>query len=133
MLALVLGAALVAAGSLQAHAQSCALPADAVQAGGAEASVRLGYRLDPPGVATDRHFSLLVDACGFPDDAVLTVDAQMPEHRHGMNYRPSVVRLGPGRWRADGLLLHMAGRWEFRFELRAGERVERLAHTVVVR
>jgi hypothetical protein len=44
-----------------------------------------------------------------------------------------VTRIGPARWRADGLLLHMPGRWEFRFDLRAGERVERFAHAVVVR
>lgn len=46
------------------------------------------------------------------------VDASMPEHRHGMNYRPSLVSLGRGRWRAEGLLWHMAGRWELSFELR---------------
>ena len=44
----------------------------------------------------------------------------MPEHRHGMNYAPSVTRLGPQRWRAEGLMFHMPGKWEFIFELRAG-------------
>jgi hypothetical protein len=54
------------------------------------------------------------------------VDARMPEHGHGMNYRPSVVPTGPGRWRAEGLLLHMAGRWELSFELGQDGLVERL-------
>jgi cytochrome c peroxidase len=43
----------------------------------------------------------------------------MPEHRHGMNYAPEVKPLGPGRWRAEGLMFHMPGKWEFVFEVRA--------------
>jgi hypothetical protein len=118
--------------SRQAFAQSCEIPPGGQMIAGADPGVRLSYRLEPAALQTDRHFSVRVDACGIPDDATLVIDAQMPEHRHGMNYKPVVTRVGPGAWRADGLLLHMPGRWEFRFELRAGERVERLAHTVVV-
>jgi len=58
------------------------------------------------------------------------VDAWMPEHRHGMNYKPSVVALGAGRYRADGLMFHMSGRWEFVFEVRTAGKIERLAHSV---
>ena len=37
----------------------------------------------------------------------------MPEHRHGMNLRPSVTGPGPdGAWTAKGVLFHMAGRWQ---------------------
>jgi hypothetical protein len=43
------------------------------------------------------------------------VDATMPEHGHGMNYRPTVAAQGKGRFRADGLLLHMPGRWQLDF------------------
>jgi len=43
------------------------------------------------------------------------VDATMPEHGHGMNYRPTVAAQGRGRFRADGLLLHMPGRWQLSF------------------
>ena len=50
------------------------------------------------------------------------VDAWMPAHRHGMNYRPTVTALGPGRFRADGLLFHMPGRWEVIVEV-GGDRV----------
>jgi hypothetical protein len=45
-----------------------------------------------------------------------------------MNYRPTVRALGDGRYRADGLLLHMAGRWRLLFELTADGRLDRLAH-----
>ena len=57
----------------------------------------------------------------------------MPEHRHGMNYKPTVAPAGSDAWRASGLLLHMPGTWEFVFAVRAGGRTERLTHTVLVR
>ncbi|NJN40058.1 MAG: hypothetical protein HC807_03220 [Gammaproteobacteria bacterium] len=34
-----------------------------------------------------------------------------------MNYRPTVVAEGEGRFRAEGLLFHMPGRWQFVFDL----------------
>ena len=58
----------------------------------------------------------------------VAVDAWMPEHRHGMNYRPTVTRLAPGRWRAEGLMFHMPGRWELVFTVDG----ERLARELVV-
>ena len=76
----------------------------------------------PEPVATGRHFSVDVALCADPRGAMptlLRVDATMPDHRHGMNYRPTLAATGPGRYRAEGLLLHMPGRWEFAFELRA--------------
>lgn len=62
----------------------------------------------------------------------LSVDAHMPEHRHGMNYAPQLKPLGPGRWRAEGLMLHMPGKWELVFEIRAAGATDRLAHALVV-
>jgi len=50
------------------------------------------------------------------------IDAWMPAHRHGMNYRASVAALAGGRFRADGLLFHMPGRWEYVVEI-GGERL----------
>ena len=57
-----------------------------------------------------------------PPPKTLKVDAHMPEHRHGMNYAPKVTTIGPGRWRAEGLMLHMPGKWEFVFVV-DGERM----------
>jgi len=52
-----------------------------------------------------------------PPPESVRVDCRMPDHGHGMNVRPRVHDLGRGRYRVDGLLLHMAGRWILRFEL----------------
>lgn len=48
---------------------------------------------------------------------VLGVDATMPAHGHGMNYRP-VLKPHRGGASADGLLFHMPGTWELSIKLR---------------
>jgi cytochrome c peroxidase len=88
----------------------------------------------PQAISVAQHFGLEIAACskagGFPDS--VKVDAHMPQHRHGMNYTPEVKALGPGRWRAEGLMFHMPGKWELVFELRAAGTTERLAHGFVL-
>ena len=56
----------------------------------------------------------------------------MPEHRHGMNYKVSVKPEAGGRYRADGLLFHMPGRWELIFELRAAGQTDRLTFSEII-
>jgi len=95
-------------------AVACTLPPDAGSVLG-EGTLRLAWRAAPPTLAVARPFALHVSTC--PGLRLVRVDATMPEHRHGMNYRPSLHADGDGRWRAEGLLWHMAGRWELRFDL----------------
>lgn len=100
-----------------------------------------GARLDGPGVALAwrvegrrtvplaEPFALRVTLC--PDAAeLLAVDATMPAHRHGMNYRPSVRRVADGRWRVDGLLWHMPGRWSLAMTVRQDGRTSVLTQDV---
>jgi len=91
----------------------------------------LAYKAVPE---VGRFFTVDVAVCAKSAASVETVriDAHMPEHRHGMNYAPQVKALGPGRWRAEGLMLHMPGKWEFVFEIRAAGATDRLAHALVV-
>ena len=89
----------------------------------------ISYRTIPPKIAVGEHFALELAACPKQGAALperVKLDAQMPEHRHGMNYRPSVKPLGRGRYRSEGWLFHMPGRWEFVFDLGG----ERLTHSV---
>lgn len=93
----------------------------------------LAWRAQPAPIRLGEFFVLEIAVCardGASPPDVLRVDAQMPEHRHGMNYRPSVARSGDGRFVASGLLLHMPGRWEFVFQLRAAEHGETLRASV---
>jgi hypothetical protein len=90
------------------------------------------FRTRPPRVPVGEFFVVEAVVCarGGAAPAALRVDAQMPEHRHGMNYRAKVSRQGDGRYLAEGLLLHMPGRWELVFEVVGDGRVDRLVSEV---
>ena len=108
-------------------AQACELPGGATQKLQAQAH-ELVFRTRPAALKVGEHFIVEFAVCPAPES--VRVDAWMPEHRHGMNYRPTVHAQGGGRYRAEGFMFHMAGRWEFLFELRSGGRTERLAHSL---
>ncbi|HEV7822682.1 MAG TPA: FixH family protein [Burkholderiales bacterium] len=93
------------------------------------------FRPVPAKIAVGQHFSLEMAVCangGAPPPESIGVDAQMPEHRHGMNYKASVKPSAGGRYRADGLMFHMPGRWEIIFELRAADVTDRATHNEVI-
>lgn len=108
-------------------ATACPIPAPSMQAPGVQAA----WRVDGAPVSVGRPFAMDLQLC--PPGAVLVrVDAWMPEHRHGMNYRPSVQPRGDGRWRVEGLLFHMPGRWELRLDVQANGASARLLETVTL-
>jgi hypothetical protein len=95
----------------------------------------ISYRTVPAKIAVGQPFMLELAACPKSVDGKarplsdrVKLDAHMPEHRHGMNYRAKVESLGNGRYRSEGWLFHMPGRWEFVFDVGA----ERLTHSVRV-
>jgi hypothetical protein len=106
-------------------AAACPLTEPALRQGAVQAL----WKLEGAPIKVGQHFTLDVQVC--PAEAVLArVDAVMPEHRHGMNYRPSVKPLGEGRWRVEGLLFHMPGRWELRLDVQAAGQTQRLLDTI---
>ena len=95
----------------------------------------MAFRSDPARIEVGEPFALVLNVCtksGAPAE-LLAVDAQMPDHRHFMNYRASIKSNGDGRFRAEGMLFHMPGRWEITFDVRAGEESERLTHDIIVK
>ena len=86
-----------------------------------------------PAPAVGRHFGIDLEVCPRGEASLplaLRVDADMPAHRHGMNYRPTVRQLDPGHYRAEGLLFHMAGRWRLMFDLSVDGRLDRITHEI---
>ncbi|ETX06809.1 MAG: hypothetical protein ETSY2_14900 [Candidatus Entotheonella gemina] len=89
-------------------------------------AVALRYRFLPDTVAVSQPLGIEVIACPrqgavAPDN--VRVDARMPAHGHGMNYRPKTTQLAAGHYRFDGLLLHMPGQWQLIFDVtQAGQR-----------
>mgnify|MGYP006267439823 CR=1 FL=1 len=95
----------------------------------------VALRSEPLRIEVGEPFSLLINACTRSNKPaeLVAVDAQMPEHKHGMNYRPTIVSLGEGRYRVDGMVFHMPGRWEINIDVRDGEESERLSHEFVIK
>jgi len=90
----------------------------------------LSYRTVPERIVAGELFEVFFAFCpkgGFKPAGELKVDATMPEHRHGMNYRPTVAPAGTG-FRSEGWMFHMPGRWEIVFEVDG----ERLADSVSI-
>jgi hypothetical protein len=88
------------------------------------------YKTVPEPVKVGTHFAVDFAVCPrAPADAPPTVrvDASMPAHRHGMNYRAVVTAKSAELFRAEGLLFHMPGLWELTFDVDGGGRIERLA------
>jgi hypothetical protein len=93
--------------------------------------VSISYWTIPAKIAVGQPFVLELAACAKRSTTVfepVKLDAHMPEHRHGMNYKTKVSTMGAGRFHSDGWLFHMPGRWEFVFDIGA----ERLTHSVRV-
>jgi len=45
----------------------------------------------------------------------------MPDHEHGFVRQPLVTELGDGRFRIEGVLLHMRGNWQLFFDVEEGK------------
>ena len=83
----------------------------------------IAFKPDPAPIATGIPFALDIYVCtdpGKPAPSAIAIDATMPEHRHGMNYKPLITSRGDGYFRAEGLFLHMPGRWVISFDFTAG-------------
>ncbi|CAG0996476.1 hypothetical protein BURK1_02569 [Burkholderiales bacterium] len=88
------------------------------------------WRTTPSPPVVGEHFTVDLAVCAKPGAraaSAVRVDAQMPDHRHGMNYRASVTALGGGRFRAEGMMFHMPGRWVFAFDVSDGATTERIS------
>jgi len=96
-----------------------------------DGTFHVDVRFDPEPVPLNALFDMEVtivsaaDPSGSPVEVRLAVDARMPAHRHGMNLRPRVTRIGVGEYRVSGMLLHMPGFWDITFDLTTGGRTER--------
>lgn len=96
----------------------------------------LAYRTNPTTPAVGKPFTVDLMVCPKDAQARITnvdVDARMPEHRHGMNYKATVKPQAEGHYRAEGLMFHMPGRWEFMFDVRDAQGVEHLTHDTTIR
>lgn len=63
----------------------------------------------------------------------LKLDATMPAHKHGMNYRPEVQKVADKIFRGTGMFFHMPGQWQITIDLLSGDKALRFALKVPAR
>jgi hypothetical protein len=100
------------------------------------ADAEVAYRWEPAELKVGQFFSAEVVACRAPGRepvGEIAIDATMPAHGHGMNYRPAARRTGAGHYRFTGLMLHMPGTWQIAIDLVQGSKRIRLTHEVKLR
>jgi hypothetical protein len=120
--------------ALHTHgATACTVPEGFARLSTPEAEI--AYRWEPGTLKVGQFFAAEVIACRVPGAGAvreIVLDAQMPAHGHGMNYRPTVTSTGPGRFRVAGLMLHMPGMWRLTFDLVQGDKRTRLTQEVIL-
>lgn len=118
-------------GAFTAHAATCPMPADSpslMTTGPVQAS----WATEPAVPVVGEPFVMRLSLC--PASAeLMKVDAEMPEHRHGMNYKPTFTSLGDGVWRVEGLVWHMAGRWALKVDTRLDGTTHTLTRSVILK
>lgn len=91
----------------------------------------VAYRWDPADVKVGQFFTAEIVACRTQQQDTtpeIKIDATMPAHGHGMNYRPTATSTRPGHYRFTGLMLHMPGTWRVTIDLLQGGKRTRLTH-----
>ena len=88
------------------------------------------WRSEPAPIPVGTHFSVHFRLCGPPVSGV-QVRGWMPDHRHGMNYRPAVSLNGLSGT-AEGLMFHMPGRWQLILVVRGTAGREKLTAETVL-
>lgn len=97
-------------------------------------NVTLVFKTQPQPIKVGELFKVDITLC--PKVGPLKsigVDATMPEHKHGMNYKPTIRKNSSDSFSAEGLMFHMPGRWQFAFDVETGAGRERVLYNVDVR
>ncbi len=98
--------------------------------------LEMAFTATPWPLPVGQHFRLDMAVCNAPGAGTPTairVDAEMPVHKHGMNYLVRVTPSGKGGlYTAEGLMFHMPGRWRIIFDVDVNGHSHRLTKDVDV-
>jgi hypothetical protein len=75
-------------------------------------------------IPVGKHFSVLIQVCNKISNNVVSdikIDADMPAHKHGMNYKTVITKQSETIYLAQGLMFHMPGQWRVLFEFESSE------------
>jgi len=75
----------------------------------------------PETVTVGELFAVDLEICrkdGTPFTGTVKAAANMPAHKHGMNYQPEIASRDRDTFHLQGFAFHMQGQWQYAFELR---------------
>ncbi|MEH6475755.1 MAG: hypothetical protein V7727_08695 [Sneathiella sp.] len=78
----------------------------------------------PAQVMVGKPFSVRVSVCSKKGQSFLgdiKINAMMPMHKHGMNYKPSIEKISDGKFEMKGFVFHMPGKWQYKIDLKQGD------------
>jgi len=115
------GALLVATGIYTTTASACVLTPDWVEMVSENPSKNrvLLKNVDLP-VAIGKPFTVQLAVCADNSKTVqrVSIDATMPAHKHGMNYKPDIKEIETGsKYKASGMFFHMPGQWQISVDI----------------
>lgn len=93
-------------------------------------SFTVSYTTDPSPIPSADYFTVTATVFAADDDAsplsaaLVDMDADMPDHDHGMNVSPEVTDNGDGTHTGSPFLFHMTGDWRIRFAVTADGVIE---------
>ena len=83
----------------------------------------------PDKVSVGKPFSMTLSVClkdGNQFAGKVKINAMMPMHKHGMNYKPTVKKVSTGKFEIKGFVFHMPGQWQYMVELVDGASSEKI-------
>jgi hypothetical protein len=94
--------------------QACELNAGWLQMLGNEKEEHLvSIKLETVPVPISKPFAVEIVVCSNDAEIIdrVVIDAIMPAHKHGMNYRPEIRKVDEVTYKASGMFFHMPGEW----------------------
>jgi hypothetical protein len=97
--------------------------------------VTASLHFDQARIVIGQPFTVSFAICSETGEAVrsIEVDAVMPLHKHGMNYRPTLTRTGPFRYDASNMVFHMPGDWRIQVLTHQGGSVHAFSFDLAVK
>jgi len=92
----------------------------------------VSYKTDPEPIPFLKFFKINFkfepnNGQDIPEDLKIAIEADMPEHQHGMNVNPKLFKVDKNNYRVEGMKFHMLGYWEIYLTLRSSKKEDKIS------
>ena len=118
------------AGHLAYATERCA-PAKGTKMHSGESSIwDMRIHFSPEQVPLNTPFQAIISICSQTETMPnkLAINAIMPAHKHGMNYKPTITRVDDRTYQINNLVFHMPGIWRLEVTAYTNATPHRFSH-----